>query len=324
MHHLHIHGTVIVFLAHGTKMHTSGIKVSFIIVDYNTFVPLQKLIDTIREKTKDVGYEIIVVDNSGDTKTPFFQKNYPDINYISNSKNLGFSKAANIGIRHSTGRYVLLLNPDTRLKNNVAMLLCRFLDQHPDVGIVGSKILNDDESIQFSCRSFPSYKAAFFNRYSLLTRIVPGNRYSTAYINPLNSHNKTAEVDWLSGSCMMLRKQALEVVGLFDENFFMYCEDVDICRRMKLLGWKVVYYPEAILYHSIGRSSSQNKIKTVIERHKSMWTYHKKYFNRNKAIDIIIWFGIGSRCISHLIIALVQHYSVKYFSFQLHRNLHFI
>jgi len=131
-------------------MHTSGIKVSFIIVDYNTFVPLQKLIDTIREKTKDVGYEIIVVDNSGDTKTPFFQKNYPDINYISNSKNLGFSKAANIGIRHSTGRYVLLLNPDTRLKNNVAMLLCRFLDQHPDVGIVGSKILNDDESCYFA------------------------------------------------------------------------------------------------------------------------------------------------------------------------------
>lgn len=286
-------------------MRTSAIAVSFIIVDYNTFVPLQKLIDTIREKTKDIRYEIIVVDNSEDTKKSFFQKNYPDIDYIPNSKNLGFSKAANIGIRHSTGRYFLLLNPDTRLKNNVAMLLAGFLDQHPDVGIAGGKILNDDESIQFSCRSFPSYKTAFFNRYSLLTRILPGNKYSTEYINPLDSHNKTAAVDWLSGSCMMLRKQALEVVGLFDEDFFMYCEDVDICRRMKLLGWKVVYYPEAIIYHTIGRSSSQNKINAVIERHKSMWTYYKKYFNRHKARDIIIWFGIVSRCIFHLIIALV-------------------
>ena len=286
-------------------MRISKIDVSFIIFEYNAFLPLQKLIDTIREKTKDISYEIIIVDNSKDTKKSFFQKNYPDIKYILNNKNLGFSKAANIGIRHSTGRYLLLLNPDTRLKNNVALLLCRFLDQHPDVGIAGSKILNDDDSIQFSCRSFPSYKAAFFNRYSLLTRIVPGNRYSTAYINPLNSHNKTAEVDWLSGSCMMLRKQALEVVGLFDENFFMYCEDVDICRRMKLLGWKVVYYPEAIIYHTIGRSSSQNKINAVIERHKSMWTYYKKYFKRHKVIDIIIWFGIVSRCVFHLIIALV-------------------
>src|SRR3990167_233620 len=141
-----------------------------------------------------IDVSFIIVDNSKDTKKSFFQKNYPDIKYILNNKNLGFSKAANIGIRHSTGRYLLLLNPDTRLKNNVALLLCRFLDQHPDVGIAGSKILNDDDSIQFSCRSFPSYTAAFFNRYSLLTRIVPGNRYSTAYINPLNSHNKTAEV----------------------------------------------------------------------------------------------------------------------------------
>ena len=168
-----------------TKMRISKIDVSFIIVEYNAFLPLQKLIDTIREKTKDISYEIIIVDNSKDTKKSFFQKNYPDIKYILNNKNLGFSKAANIGIRHSTGRYLLLLNPDTRLKNNVALLLCRFLDQHPDVGIAGSKILNDDDSIQFSCRSFPSYKAAFFNRYSLLTRIVPGNRYSTAYINQI-------------------------------------------------------------------------------------------------------------------------------------------
>ncbi|WP_347274404.1 glycosyltransferase family 2 protein [Candidatus Kuenenia sp.] len=287
-------------------MRTSGIEISFIIVDYNAFLSLQRLMETIRKKTKDISYEIIVVDNSKDTKESFFQKNHPDIKYIFNSKNLGFSKAANIGINNSAGQYVLLLNPDTRLKNNVAMLLAGFLDKHPDVGVAGAKILNDDESIQFSCRSFPSYKTAFFNRYSLLTRMFPKNRYSTAYINPINSHNETAGVDWLSGSCMMLRKQALESTGLFDENFFMYCEDVDICHRMKLLGWKVVYYPEAVIYHSIGKSSSQNKIKAVVERHKSMWTYYKKYLHRRKATDIIIRFGIVSRCIFHLIIALFQ------------------
>jgi len=297
--------------AYETKMHTSKITVSFVIVDYNAFLPLQNLIDTIQEKTEEIGYEIIVVDNSKDTKEPFFQKNYPDIKYIPNTKNLGFSKAANIGISYGTGRYVLLLNPDTRLKNNVALVLAQFLDHHPDVGIVGGKILNDDESIQFSCRSFPSYKTAFFNRYSLLTRIFPKNKYSLGYINPVISHDKTAEVDWLSGSCMMVRKQALETVSLFDENFFMYCEDVDICHRMKLLGWKVVYYPESIIYHTIGESSSHNKIKAIIERHKSMWTYYKKYFNRRKATDIIIWFGIVSRCIFHLIIALFQYPFVK-------------
>lgn len=292
-------------------MRTSGIKVSFIIVDYNAFVPLQRLMDTIREKTKDISYEIIIVDNSKDTKESFFQKNYPDIKYILNNKNLGFGKAANIGINNSAGRYVLLLNPDTRLKNNMALLLAQFLDHHPNVGIVGGKILNDDGSLQFSCRSFPSYKTAFFNRYSLLTRMFPKNRYSITYINPINSHNETAEVDWLSGSCMMVRKQALETVGLFDENFFMYCEDVDICHRMKLLGWKVVYSPEAVIYHSIGKSSAQNKVKAIRERHKSMWTYYKKYFNRHKAKDSIIWFGIVSRCIFHLILALFQCPFVK-------------
>lgn len=292
-------------------MHISKIDVSFIVVDYNAFLPLQRLIDTIREKTKDISYEIIVVDNSKHTRQSFSQKNYPDIKYILNSKNLGFSKAVNIGIRHSKGRYVLLLNPDTRLKNNVALLLAQFLDHHQNVGIVGGKILNDDGSIQFSCRSFPSYKTAFFNRYSLLTRIFPKNKYSTEYINPINSYNESAEVDWLSGSGMMVRKQALETLGLFDENFFMYCEDVDVCHRMKLLGWKVAYYPESVIYHTIGESSSHNKIKAIVERHKSMWTYYKKYFNRRKATDTIIWLGIVSRCIFHLIIALFQYPFVK-------------
>ncbi|NUO10276.1 MAG: glycosyltransferase family 2 protein [Candidatus Brocadia sp.] len=286
-------------------MHTPIIDVSFIIIDYKALLPLQKLLATIHEKTTGVIYEIIVVDNSGDDKEVFFKENYPDIKYINNTRNLGFSKAANIGIRNCTGRYILLLNPDTWFKNNVALLLAQFLDSHHDVGIVGSKILNDDGSIQFSCRSFPSYKTAFFNRYSLLTKMFPKNKYSMEYINPYNSHDKTSEVDWVSGSCMMIRTQALKAVGLFDEDFFMYCEDVDICHRMKLFGWKVVYHPDAVVYHTIGGSSQQNKIKTVIERHRSMWIYYKKYFKRNKIIDVTVWLGILCRCIFHVIIALM-------------------
>ncbi|MCF6149642.1 MAG: glycosyltransferase family 2 protein [Candidatus Kuenenia sp.] len=282
------------------------IDVSFLIVDYKALLPLRRLLDSAYEKTEGIRYEIVVTDNSEYDKSSFFRENYPDIRYINNKTNLGFSKAVNIGIWQCTGKYILLLNPDTRLKNNVALLLARYLDNQPDVGIVGSRILNDDESLQFSCRSFPSYKTAFFHRYSLLTKLFPKNKYSNEYFNPVGSYDKPVEVDWLSGSCMMIRKQALDAVGLFDENFFMYCEDVDICRRMKSHGWKIVYYPEAVIYHSIGKSSSQNKMKAIRERHKSMWVYYKKHFKRHKTIDIIIWFGIIARCVSRLIVALFQ------------------
>jgi GT2 family glycosyltransferase len=265
---------------------------------------LKRLLDTAYEKTKEIYYEIVITDNSEDDKSSFFQENYPDIKYINNRINLGFSRAVNIGIRQCAGKYILLLNPDTRLKNNAAMILARYLDDQPDVGIVGSKILNNNGSVQFSCRSFPSYKTAFFNRYSLLTKLFPKNKYSNEYFNPVGSHDKPIEVDWLSGSCMMIRKQALDTVGLFDENFFMYCEDVDICRRMKSHGWKVVYYPHAVVYHSIGLSSAHNKIQTTIERHKSMWVYYKKHLRHYKIVDIIIWLGILVRCIFQVILTL--------------------
>ncbi len=271
------------------------VDVSIVIVDYEAFASLQELLASIREKTNDVSYEIIVVDNSRDDKSEMFTRRYPLVQYQWNTRNIGFGKAANIGIRRSAGRYVLLLNPDTCLYNNIALLLARFLDGHPAAGIVGSKILNRDGSIQFSCRSFPTYKAAFFNRYSLLTRVLPGNRHSNAYINPIGSHDKTGEVDWLSGSCMMVRKRAFDGVGLFDEDFFMYCEDVDLCRRMKSFGWKVVYYPEAVVYHTIGVSSRQNRIKSIAERHRSMWVYYKKHFKRQTITDIIVWSGIVVR-----------------------------
>src|SRR2546421_256364 len=150
---------------------------------------------------------------------------------------------------------VIVINWNTREDLRVC-LTSLFADATPDAGIIGPKLLNRDGSLQYSCRSFPNMGAGFF-RNTPLGRLFPKNRFTQDYLMSDWDHSTVRDVDWVSGAALLIRREVLEQTGGFDEGFFMYCEDVDLCYRAHELGWRVVYYPDSVIYHMIGRSSDQ-------------------------------------------------------------------
>ncbi len=271
---------------------------SVIILTYNTCDLLRQCLRSIYEQTSGITFEVIVVDNaSADQTAAMMSSEFPQATYLRNSENIGFTKGNNQGIRVSRGRYVLLLNPDTKVVANALAELVRFMDAHLDCGIMGCKLLNPDGSLQYSCRRFPSYHTALFNRYSILTRLFPQNRFSQSYLMSSDDHNKTREVDWVSGAALTARREAFEQVGLMDEIFIMYSEDVDWCYRMHEAGWKVYFFPDASVYHYIGQSTSQRLYWSIIVRHVSMYQFYRKHYSRSiKSIDYLVLLGIILRC----------------------------
>ena len=179
----------------------------------------------------------------------------------------------------------MILNPDTIVFEDFFESVIAFMERNPDVGILGPKVINPDHSIQGSARAFPTFHSAFFGRKSLLTRMFPNNRFTSANILSNTSDGKTPmEVDWVSGACMVVKREALDDVGLLDERFFLYWEDVDWCKRMWNKGWKVTYYPRATIQHAVGGSSERNLIRSIFEFHKSAYTYFVKYFKSPKPL----------------------------------------
>ncbi|MGQ9524722.1 MAG: glycosyltransferase family 2 protein [Armatimonadota bacterium] len=222
--------------------------------------------------------EVIVVDNaSADGSAEMVAEQHPWAKLIRSERNLGFSAGNNIGIRAATGRYVMLLNPDTLVHPGALRTLVEFADSHPEAGIIGPRLLNADGSIQYSCRSFPTLATGFF-RNTFLGRLFPRNRFNRQYLLTDWDHSAVREVDWVSGAAMMIRRQVLDQIGLLDEGFFMYCEDVDICYRAHQAGWKVMYCPDAVITHMIARASDKNAAAMIIERHKSMYRFFRKHY----------------------------------------------
>ena len=231
-------------------------------------------------------YEILVVDNASPdgsadmVRTDFAGK----ATLIPNEKNRGFGAAHNQAIEHSSGRYVFFLNPDSRMLQ--PDLLCRmvtYMDANPDIGALGPRILNPDGTLQFSARRFPPMFAGVF-RHTILGRLFPKNRFVRGYLMTDNAHDATMDVDWLSGSALMVRREMLDGIGAFDERFFMYCEDVDICKRAHNAGWRVVYYPEVEVSHRIGAASDKNPIAMIKQHHRSMLLYFLKHNARSPKI----------------------------------------
>jgi GT2 family glycosyltransferase len=194
------------------------------------------------------------------------------------NRNLGFSRAVNLASNKSSSDFVMFLNPDTIIENGFFESAKIFMNTNPDVGIIGPKILDPDGCVQGSARAFPTFCSLLTGRRSLITKLFPGSLLARASILSNNSDGKTPmEVDWVSGACMFVRRDALDEVGFFDERFFLYWEDVDLCKRMVAGGWKVVYYPKATIEHCVGGSSERNLVRSVFEFHKSAYLYFMKH-----------------------------------------------
>lgn len=272
--------------------------VSVVILSFNGIDYLRECLASLFEFTRGIEFEVIVVDNASTDGSPeMVEREFPLVRLIRRTSNAGFAVAANEGIRLSSGAAVMLLNSDTRLTGNALAPMAAYLRDHPDVAALGPRLIDPDGSLQYSCRRFPDFSVVLFNRYSLLTRLLPGNRFSTSYLMSDFDHQSIREVDWVSGAAVMLARHALDRIGLLDEAYFFYIEDVDFCQRAHRAGYKVVYFPQAELVHHIGKSSGGIPNRLVIERHRSMWHYYKKYLRRSPPLDLLAGFGIAARCL---------------------------
>jgi len=258
------------------------LDLSVIILNYNVMDFLRQCLKSIYDNTHQITFEVLVVDNnSKDDSVKMVKEEFPEVKVIENSYNAGFAKANNQGLEISRGRYAILLNNDTLILPGALDKLVQFMDEHPETGAVGSKVLNADGTIQLSCRSFPSHINAIFNSSSPLTKLFPKNRFSSKYLMKDWDHNKGREVDWISGACLLVRREVVEDVGGLDEDYFMFCEDTDWCYRIKKRGWKIYYVPEASIIHYGGQASKLHSNRVIIEHHKSMWLFYNKHYRKD-------------------------------------------
>lgn len=269
---------------------------SVIIVSYNSAAHLAGCVDSLDRYLDDVSSEVCVVDNASTDGSPAVVRRRPNVQLVVNAANRGFAAAVNQGLAATTGRFVLWLNPDSALLGAGARVLLDYLAAHTEVGIVGPRILDPDGSLQRSARAFPSYDWAVGHRHSLLTRLFPNNPYSKRYLLGDLDPTTPRDVDWVSGACLLHRRDLVTRIDGLDEVFFMYCEDVDFCLRARQAGWAVRYHPGLEVVHQVAGSTRQRSRAMLVERHRSLWRYYKKHFRRHALIDPVAWAAIWGRC----------------------------
>ena len=252
---------------------------SVLIVSFNSADDLPACLDAVRRATRAASYEILVVDNASADGTPdLVTRSYPDVRLIRNRQNVGFARAANQGFREAHGRHVLLLNPDAQVLDGAIDRCVAFLDANPDVGVVGARVNNPDGTLQRACRrAVPTPMVSLF-RLGGLKRLFPRHPAARAYNVEDADPAVTTDVDAVSGASLMVRREALEAVGGMDERYFLYAEDIDFCMSVGERGWRVVYYPKAVVTHQKGASSRQARLAANREFHRSMALFHQKHF----------------------------------------------
>ncbi len=258
--------------------------ISIIIVNYNVREFLRQSLLSIRKAITNLTAEIFVVDNaSNDGSAGMVRREFPEVKLIANRDNLGFAAANNQALRQATGRLLVLLNPDTVVQEDTFTAIRAFFDQHPETGMAGCKVLNPDGSLQLACRrSFPTPWVAF-TRLSGLSRLFPDTRWFGRYNLTYLPENETAEVEAISGSFMAARREALEQVGLLDEDFFLYGEDLDWCFRMRAAGWKIHYFPGTQIIHFKGESAKQSDLDNLRLFYQAMGLFVRKHFHPDSA-----------------------------------------
>jgi N-acetylglucosaminyl-diphospho-decaprenol L-rhamnosyltransferase len=263
------------------------IDLSIVVLNWNVRDLLDRCLASLRSDRHAL--EIIVVDNaSRDDSVALVRAKYPQVTLIANDENRGFTGGNNQGIEAARGRYVMVLNPDTEVLDAALDRLVDYLDDHPDTGAIGPQLLNPDRSIQSSRRRFPSLITACFESTWLQDFAPPRvlTRYSLDDISPTSTH----EVEWLTGACTVFRRETLDQVGVYDaKNFFMYSEELDLCRRVKEAGWQIVYLPEAQVIHYVGRSSEQAVAARHIHFQTSKVHYFRKWHGPLPAALLRVW-----------------------------------
>ncbi len=241
------------------------LDLSIIIVNWNARERLVECLTSIERQAGGLSLETWVVDNgSADGSAELVKRQFPWVKLVVNEENRGYARANNQALRRAQGRYLLLLNPDTVILDDALAVMLTFMDHHPEAGAVGCRLLNSDGSLQPSSYSFPTLLTILASTYRL-KRLLPLDLLRESFLGRmlegrfghLSRHDQVRSVDFVTGACMMVRREAMEQVGLLDENFFLYAEEIDWCRRMKGAGWKIYFTPQAQVIHHLGQSSKQ-------------------------------------------------------------------
>lgn len=288
-------------------------KLSIIIVNYNTYTLTKQTIDSVIDKKLPFEYEIMLVDNASmDDSMVKLQEDYKDIiregllKITLNNVNLGFAKANNIGMRKSKGEYILLLNSDTYVVEDCLQKCMQYIERYNteaaiqgenecQIGALGCKVILPDGTLDHACkRGFPTPRASFYYFLKLHKREkVKYGLYDALHLD----ENEVGEVDCLMGAFMLMPRHVLDEVGLLDEDFFMYGEDIDLCYRIKEGGYKIMYYPEASIIHYKGGSSKKRRTKVIYDFHNAMWIFYKKHYIKTYSlwINSLVYVGIWAK-----------------------------
>lgn len=249
-----------------------------IIVNYKSTHQLLRCLESFAGERAQNRVKVIIQDNSTNNGIGLIERKFPEVKIRHSGRNLGFAAAANIALEESDAPYVTMLNPDTIVLRNFFETMLSYMENNGSVGVAGPAILNPDGSIQGSARSFPNALTGLFGRNSILTKLYPKNRISRANVlTDRSDGGSPREVDWVSGACMVIRREAIDQVGPLDERFFLYWEDADWCMRMHQKGWKVIYFPEPRVVHYVGVSSSTRVSRSLVDFHKSAFKLFYKY-----------------------------------------------
>lgn len=276
------------------------LDLAIVIVSYNTRDVLRDCLQSIRQSTGGLSYQVVVADNcSSDGTAEMVRADYPWIHHLVEcDHNGGYAYANNVGLRsvgygknaslESLPRHVLLLNPDTVLPRDALAKTVAFMDNHQDVGVVGPKLERQDGTLDRACRrSFPTPEVSFY-RLSGLSKLFPRSRRFGKYNLTYLDVDAQADIDAVVGAFMMIRTEALEQVGLLDEAFFMYGEDLDLCHRIKQHGWRVVYNPAVTVLHLKGMATRQASRRCIAAFYDAMKIFHDKHY-RSRTPLLVNW-----------------------------------
>lgn len=293
------------------------IKLSVVIISYNSAGFLRFCLRSLFSALAGIQHEVILVDNnSSDKSIVLVQKEFPSVMIIGNKENLGYAKANNQGIQRAIGEYILLLNPDTVIEPQSISKMIRYADTHQNIGILGCRVTNPGARLQWdSCGHFLTPWMLFLKETGL-EKIFPRSHFFGKRLRRYWSRNTTQQIDWVSGVCMLLRKQTIDDIGLLDERFFAYLEDVDICRRAVQQAWTVSFLHDATIFHNLSTSWKSQSLRQLYISLTSEREYLKKHYGLIGVFLFGLFHFLGSflKCIFHLCFGMKRkgkdHYTI--------------
>jgi GT2 family glycosyltransferase len=254
------------------------LDISIIIVNWNVKDLLRDALKSIYANTKCITFEVIVVDNdSKDNSVEMIRSEFPEVLLTENKYNAGFTKANNQGMAVASGKNIMFLNPDTELVGNSIKIMNDFMAREKDCGALGCKLLNTDGSLQRSCKTFPTLETFVFNAL-FLDSFFPKSKIFGKHFMTWWNFDEVKEVDQPMGSALMVKREVIDKVGMFDQNIFIWFDEVDLCYRIKKSGWKIYFTPEAQIKHHLSKSFKQWKSPKQIINGALLWRKSRNYF----------------------------------------------